>query len=339
MAYPTEVVRTLMRRAARAEFAPSPLYRRLAEAAAQDDALLAIAARHRSPTMMLFAAVHWLLLGGALAPGLARYYPSVSGALPADPADAYDAFRGFVLAHEDEILRVMASRIVNKMEVRRCAGLRALVAEAAARLRADAVHLVDVGCSAGANLLLDRWRVRYGGEAAGAADAPLELPVELRGAGVPAAALPRILRRAGIDFRRVDPADPDEQRWIVAQLLPEETGAHALARKALAALQESPPEIHVGDAVAALPRIVAGFPPGEPVVFMHSAVVAYMGADVRRALQQSLRVAAAGRPSARVYLEADGEGAMLGLALPAWSGGKRMGAADLDCRWMRWDPA
>ena len=60
----------------------SPLYAGLAERTAHDDAvtgLLAAAPPREQRASLLFAAVHYLLLGGADHP-LARFYPSVSKA-------------------------------------------------------------------------------------------------------------------------------------------------------------------------------------------------------------------------------------------------------------------
>lgn len=322
MAHSIEVFRARLRHWARTVLAPSPLYQRIAAGIDDDAPLLAIAAGRREP-LLLFAAVQWLLLGGTKDAEVARYYPSVSGLPPADPRDAYAPFRRFVLAHEEAIAAILASRSMNRMEVRRSAALRFLVAEAAARLGAGAVHLVDIGCSAGANLLLDRW----------------EIPIELRGDGRPPSGLPKILQRVGVDRVRVDIADPAEERWILAMLLPEDLAGHALARQAFVALRAAPPDIRIGDAAAELPRIVAGLSADAPIVFMHSAFMAYLDAGARRALHAALRAAAADRPCARVFLEERREDAVIGLALPAWASARAFGSADLDCRWLAWKPA
>ncbi|HLJ80698.1 MAG TPA: DUF2332 family protein, partial [Ktedonobacterales bacterium] len=82
----------------------SPLYAQLCVGVANDRELLAIAARawpRRPVPNLLFAAVHYLLLGGTRHP-LARFYPSITVAA-SPPEDAYPAFREFCLSRRDAI--------------------------------------------------------------------------------------------------------------------------------------------------------------------------------------------------------------------------------------------
>jgi len=163
----------------------SPLYERLSPAIAEDDDLLALAAHcpeDQPAPNLLFGAVHLLLLQDATAP-LARFYTDLS-AVPSHPSDAYPAFRAFCLSHRQQIIDVVTTRLVQTNEVSRCAYLLpafGLIAETA-RLP---LALVEVGASAGLNLLWDRYGYRYRHQgrvqAAGDVNSPVQIEAELIG--------------------------------------------------------------------------------------------------------------------------------------------------------------
>lgn len=324
--------------AAESTFAASALYQALARAVAGDERILALACRaRRYPPYQLFAAVHYLVLGGGAGP-LADIYTAASGGASV-PDAAFPAFRDFVLRREDEIARLIDRQSVNKTDLRRGACLRALIVEAAARLGADAVHLVDLGCGAGLNLLLDRWRFDYrNGGGAGPADAAVRVVVDVRGAPPPPGPMPRLLTRTGIDPVAIDAGNPDDERWLVAHLFPEDGALMAATRQALGELRRAPPDIRHGDAAELLPGIVAGLAADVPLVVMHSLAIAFFPPQDRVALAAALRGLAGSRRSARVGMEKIGRDAVLTLALPAAGRDRRAGAADIDGRWMQWGP-
>jgi hypothetical protein len=331
-----EVVRGLMLEAAAEVLSPSPLYRRLAAAAAEDAEILALAATARIyPPFMLFIAVHFLLLDAGEDP-LAAYYPSVSGRA-GPPEDAFPAFRSFVMRHHAEIADLLARRVINKTDLRRGACLRALLVEAARRLGAEAVHLVDLGCGAGLNLLLDRWSIAYRGVGeAGPRDAGVRFAIDVRGGTPPLAPMPRLASRTGIDTERIDAGSSADERWLLAHLFPEETALIEQTRSALAELRRAPPEVLQGDAAALLPGVVAGLDRAVPVVVMHSLAVGFFYDRERAALQRALTQSLRGRPSARIAMEKHGSGTVLGLCIPAARRLLRVGESDLDGRWLNW---
>lgn len=108
----------------------SPLYARLAARVAGDPDLVALVADarpgQRRPTL-LFAAVQYLLLGGA-EHRLRDHYPSVTGAAGNRAGDedcdqAWSAFRDFCLSHRDELVEIVSTHNTQTNEVARCAGL------------------------------------------------------------------------------------------------------------------------------------------------------------------------------------------------------------------------
>ena len=120
----------------------SPLYERVAVAlSGSDEALRAIEAapaRKRHPTVIL-AALHDLALAGR-APALAAAYAAADGDAAADAA--IDT----LLRMTDAVVAIAVRRPTRTDETGRCAVLYPAIAEAARRVGADAVGLIDVGC-------------------------------------------------------------------------------------------------------------------------------------------------------------------------------------------------
>src|SRR3954468_18335665 len=104
-------------------FPSSPLYRRLAAPVGDDPELVAIAANGRPgqhEVFLFYGAVHYLLRKHPDDP-LARHFPDLQS--PADESDPFPAFRAFCLAHRDELMELVATRLVQTNEPKRSAGL------------------------------------------------------------------------------------------------------------------------------------------------------------------------------------------------------------------------
>jgi hypothetical protein len=99
----------------------SPLYERLSRGIAGDPEILSIAVQARAgqPVPNLFlAAVHYMLLKGIEHP-LTAFYASLAPVI-AQTDDPYPSFRAFCREHAAEIQRLIAARLVQTNEVRRC---------------------------------------------------------------------------------------------------------------------------------------------------------------------------------------------------------------------------
>src|SRR5688572_15074191 len=136
----------------------SPLYERVAVALSESgEALRAIEAapaRKRHPTVIL-AALHDLALAGR-APALAAAYVAADG--DAVAGAAIDT----LLRMTDSVVAIALRRQPQTFETARCAVLYPAIAEAARRVGANAVGLIDVGgSSAGLNLHVDRVGITY----------------------------------------------------------------------------------------------------------------------------------------------------------------------------------
>ncbi|HEX4078622.1 MAG TPA: DUF2332 domain-containing protein [Rhizomicrobium sp.] len=325
---------------------PAPLYEQFALGVARDDQLKAFAneARPGQPRAnVLFAAVHFLLLRGAQHP-LRRFYPNLNGGNHADDLDqAFPAFRDFVTAHRPELSPLVRSRVTNTNEVGRSAILHAGF-RAVAKLAGEPLHLIELGPSAGLNLIWDRYGVRYlrDGHATylGAPDARLVLETELRGALMPPSGpTPRVASRVGLERNPVDLSSGDERDWLKALVWPDQVARFAALERALEIRVRETPSIRQGDALELLPDALSEIPPGETACVYHSFVT-YQFSDEKRAALDDLLIAASLR---RPVWRLSWEGTLSGdapLLLYAYRDGIRTKRLLALCQphgaWMEW---
>jgi hypothetical protein len=268
-------------------FPSSPLYSRLGRVVAADERLLAIAGQARTgqvPQNLLFASVHYLLLGDPDDP-LTAWYPSLGGTATGDPGPAFTAF---CLRRREEIVELMRHRLVQANVVKRAAALRLGMAEVASRVRGP-VTFVEVGSSAGVHLRFDAYRYDIGGRTWGDASSRVLVSMVWRGGEPPALGpLPAIRDRVGVDLHPIDATDPEERRWLRALVWPENAAQATLQDEALAVVAADPPRTVAGDMVEVLPRVVAEVPDGTPVVVFHSATRMHVPTGRREAFDAAI---------------------------------------------------
>ena len=81
----------------------------------------------------------------------------------------------------------------------------------------------------------------------------------------------------------VDVSDPEALRWLECCVWPDQPERLARLRAAAAVARRHPPEVVRGDLVDDLAAAAAGAPPTATLVVVHSAVLAYVDVDRRRA--------------------------------------------------------
>ncbi|WP_435349356.1 DUF2332 domain-containing protein [Haloarchaeobius sp. HRN-SO-5] len=282
----------------------SPLYARLSRGVAGDDDLLAVAdavADDQPAPNNLFAAVHALLLDGS-SHELREFYPSVVGVdgddgvaadAPYDPAerDPVPAFRDFVLAHEARIRNLVATRRTQTNAVGRCSVLYPAFARVTGSVDGP-VSFVEVGASAGLNLLFDRYRYSYGTPDGvvdvGAADSPVHLECRLRGGDPPHPAdPPAVGSRVGIDVNPLDVTDASDVNWLRALVWPEHTARHDRLEAALTVARSDPPRLVAGDALDVLPTVVDALP-ADHAVCVYDTQVRYQLTETERTRYREL---------------------------------------------------
>lgn len=319
----------------------SPLYARLARGVAEDDDLLALAA-HARPGQpvpnLLFAAVQYRLLLGE-APALARYYPSLAPEAPGR-ADPFPLFRDFCLSHRAVLTALLATRLVQTNEVRRCACLLPAFGLVQALAGGRPLALIEVGASAGLNLLWDRYAYDIGGQKWGEAQAEVRLHCALRGVARPAlpTAPVAVVLRLGLDLEPIEAADPDAARWLRALIWPEQTERAQRLEAALAVAARERPSLWRGDALTLLPDAFAQAPSEAALCVWHSFTLNQFTPDARREFTHRLAAEGARRPLFGLGLEWTPDGARLWLTTLESGDAQTtlLAACDPHGSWLEW---
>ena len=293
--------------AAEARHLGSPLYESLALAIDDDPDLKVLAARAQAGqphANLLLAAVHFLLLRGAAHP-LRNFYATLGGS---ERGDAFPVFRDFVVAHGNQVAALVETRVTNTNEAARSCVLRAGFA-ALAQLEPAPLHMIEIGPSAGLNMIWDRYGMRY--RRAGAVvieiapDAPLVLECEVQGDLMPLLQPPPVIAgRIGLELNPVDLSDPDDRDWLRALVWPDQPQRLDRLDRAIALYRNEPHEIRGGDALASLSDVLAAVPSGEAVCVYHTIAVYQFSAAMKDELHTIL--ATAGRPVWHLSFEFDG---------------------------------
>jgi hypothetical protein len=185
----------------------------------------------------------------------ARFYPSIT-ATPADGDPVPEVLR-FAHAHLDQLAGQVSTRLVRTNEAARCTFLAPAI-RAAAQRAPGPLALLEVGASAGLNLLLNRYgyRNRRSGRVLAELPGAPVLDCALDGPRVPPHRVAlNVVWRSGIDLNPLDVDDPVDRRWLRALIWPDH---RARAVRLEAALQVATthtlrPVVHAGDASELLP--------------------------------------------------------------------------------------
>lgn len=232
---------------------------------------------------MLLAAVHFLLLrdkqlGSPLAE-LAKYYPSVSREA-CDYAGVYAAFQKFCRTRTGELRELVATRLVQTNEVGRCSYLYLAFGLVGKLTGGRPLSLVELGTSAGLNLLFDRYGYTYrhpefGSRHVGKTDSAVQIEAELRGDLLPEipAQPPAVAFRCGIDLNVVDVNEPDEALWLRAMVWPDQLERAEVLKSAIDVLQEQPPRLVSGDALQQLDGVVRRVPDDSTLCIFHTHTI------------------------------------------------------------------
>jgi hypothetical protein len=263
----------------------SPIYERIAMAVAADDEVLALL-RHAPPAAHLplvpLAAARSLLLEGLDHP-LGEVY---RGRSDADPGPL---FLDLCRRHRDSLLAILQTR---RVQTNDC-GRSALIAPAltwTTRRTSGPYWLIDVGASAGINLLCDRFRLDYGAHGAtGPADSPVGISCQVKAGDPPIAdRVPDLVGRVGIDASPIDLSDPADARWLLACVWPD-SGRADRVEASIALAQQHPPRLIAGRATDVLPSVLGELPADVTAIVMTTWAFSYFSTDERAEFIELLR--------------------------------------------------
>jgi len=262
-------------------------------------------------------ALHALVLAGA-APDLAACYP------PHATEPAWPALRDVLATRAAEIRQILASPPQTN-EVGRSAvllgGFLAVAATTALPLR-----LLEIGASAGLNLVWDRYRYRLGTAAWGDPASPLLLAPEWQGDLPPLAAPVQVAERAACDVAPIDLADPAQRLRLRAYVWADQRERLARLDAAIAIARAAGHRVDRADAADWLRARLAVPAEGRATVLYHSIMWQYMPAATRAAIAAEIDEAGAratpAAPFAWLRFEPPSAEAAPELALTLWPGGE-----------------
>ncbi|MBV9329983.1 MAG: DUF2332 domain-containing protein [Alphaproteobacteria bacterium] len=232
--------------------------------------------------------------------------------------------------------------MTNTNEVGRSAILHAGFRACAAAFGAP-LDLVEIGPSAGLNLIWDDYGVRYmrEGQEVGAigGDAPLILQCEFRGNAIPPSGpTPKVARRIGLELNPVDIESAEDVDWLRALIWPGQADRRAQFERALAMLRSRKPEIRAGDAMDLILDALAEAPNTHHLCVFHTIAVYQFSTAMKQALQDTLVAASLRRPLSRLSLEYRDVEAE--LVLTRYDGGtveeRLLAVSHPHGRWLEW---
>lgn len=326
-AAPTTLGRTIELQRLGCELAGSDLYAQVLAAVAVDveaggrcrDVLEPFAQAPVGDAVLLrfLAGVHELVLDGTLGE-LAGHYPSAGGA----PGDGLaDAFLRAVGAHAEALAAAM-ERGVQTNEPGRSVAL--LCGFLAARDQKRPFRVLEIGASAGLNLLFDRYHYRSDGWSVGPSDSPLRFVDPWVGRPPSASGPIEVVERRGCDLDPIDASSPAGALRLRSFVWPDQLDRLARLEAAFEVAAGLPVTVERADAVSWLEAALA-----EPVadvvtVVSHSIMFQYLAAADRSALLDLLERAGA-RATKRaplVWLRMEPGGDQAEVRITSWPGGR-----------------
>jgi hypothetical protein len=244
-------------------------------------------------------------------------------------------------AHRDFLAEFVREQGVQTNEVQRSWILAPLFLRVAQRTRADVFDLVELGPSAGLNLVWDRYRCLYEQGAWGPPDAPLTLSAEERKPvrGELFELGPRVRGRVGIDRNPIDVTTDEGARLLKCFVWAGQDERLERLDRGIEALRADPPELTRGDYVEELPDVLAGRAKDALTVVFSTASLGYVGDEGTVRVRETIDAAGA---SGGLVFVSSGKGRTgelhWGMRIVYYPGAERefAGEADYHGAWLDW---
>ncbi|MBB6425601.1 DUF2332 domain-containing protein [Sphingopyxis sp. JAI128] len=202
---------------------------------------------------------------------------------------------------------------------------------------------LEIGSSAGINLMIDRYHYDLGGVQVGPAPGAMAFTPEWRGHHPPMHNI-AFAALKGCDVAPVDLTDPAQALRLKAYIWPEHHIRFARMEAAIAAASEEPPHlVHANAADFVEAELARPQAEGTTRVLMHSIVWQYVPSDQQARITAAMEAAGARatpeRPLAWVALEANRTVHHHELVVRYWPAGdtlKKLGHAHAHGAWIEW---
>ncbi len=203
------------------------------------------------------------------------------------------------------------------------------------------LSLLEVGASAGLNLIPDRYAYRLGDRILGQSGSPVTLAPAWSGR-VPDGPQPDIVARRGCDRHPLDVADAGQRERLIAYIWPDQLERLARAEAAIALARPDPPAIDRADAADWVEEMIGQQPEsGVARVLLHSIAFQYFPEKTQRRIARAMdRAGAAATPSAPLawlaFEQSGDEGPRLTLRLWPGGGERVLARADAHVHEVNW---
>lgn len=269
------------------------------------------------------------LIGGLHALHRAGADAELSRVFAGGIADAAEVGRvlGEVLVRHDAALLPWLAGPPQTNEAARSAGLMTGLLHLAARF-GPRMELLEIGSSAGLNLLMPRFAFDLGGVRVGPADAPIVICPKWRGVAPPDAAIELVAAR-GVDIAPVDLADEAAARRLAAYVWVDAVERQARLATAIELVRRHGVKLEAGDAADWVEaRLAEPQPEGVTRVLIHSVVWQYLPpagqARIRAAMEAAGMLATPERPLGWVMMEPDRDLHRQEIRVQGWPGERGM---------------
>lgn len=184
---------------------------------------------------------------------------------------------------------------------------------------------IELGASAGLNLIMDQYGYRFGDAVAGDLRSALQLVPDWQGPP-PAVADVIVTDRIGVDLHPLDVRAPGVAETLLAYIWPDQRDRLTRTQTAVAMASQSPPPLIAGDAVQLLgPLLAEPQAEGRARVIFHTIALQYFSSEGRTAVRDMIEAAGVratpAAPLAWLSLEFQTQGApQAELRLRCWPG-------------------
>ncbi|WP_448663141.1 DUF2332 domain-containing protein [Sphingomonas sp. CJ20] len=253
--------------------------------------------------------------------GVAPLAPIFTG-VETDPARIAAVLRGVLIAYDLALLPWLYGPPQTN-EAGRSAGLMTGILHLAARF-GPRVEVLEIGSSAGLNLMLGRYRFDLGGVGVGPLESPMRIAPEWRGAPPPDAPV-EIVSARGVDIQPLDLTGDRDAERLQAYCWAENVERQARLTTAIAMIRAQGVALERGDAADWVERRLAE-PQADGVtrMLMHSVVWQYLPQDTQQRIVAAMRATGARatpeRPLGWVMMEPNRDLARHEVRVQGWPG-------------------
>ncbi|WP_082232355.1 DUF2332 domain-containing protein [Halobacillus massiliensis] len=318
----------------------SVLYSFLSEKIAEDEEILELAAaanKDQPNPNLLLGSVHYLLLQGNNHP-LRKYFPSLT-LHPLRKEEAFLEFRDFCRLNASEIRKLLKSKLVQTNEVGRCSYLYPCFSYVHEQFNKP-LALIEIGTSAGLQLLWDHYRYCYDGIiTSGTPNASVTIEAEIKSGTFPVLPVlpPPVSHRFGIDLHVNDLKNEEDLAWLKALIWPEHHERREQFLKAAQIVQQNQLQLIEGNGVDLLPEIIEQIPDDSIVCVFHTHVANQIVNEVKYQLEETLKQIGQSRNIVHLYNNMWDEKLHLDMIINGETKELVIGETDGHGRWFTWE--